>query len=55
MFDLTGPQWDDEWMRKLKKKDYDLWKEIVINEYINQNNTSLTKEQLLQWFDIPDE
>ena len=55
MFDLTGTQWDDEWMWQLKKRNYNLWKEIVINEYINQNDTNLTKEQLLQWFGMPDE
>ena len=52
MFDLTGTQWDDDWMWSLKRKNNLLWKEIVINEYIKQNDTNLSKEQLMQWFDM---
>jgi hypothetical protein len=52
MFDLTGTQWDDDWMWCLKRKNNLLWKEIVINEYIKQNDTNLSKEQLMQWFDM---
>ena len=35
-----------------KRKNNLLWKEIVINEYIKQNDTNLSKEQLMQWFDM---
>lgn len=52
MFDLTGTKWDDDWMWRLKRKNYLLWKEIVITEYIKQNVTNLSKEQLMRWFDM---
>ena len=52
MFDLTGTKWDDDWMWSLKRKNYLLWKEIVITEYIEQNDTNLSKDQLMEWFDM---
>jgi len=52
MFDIVGTQWDDEWMWKIKRKNKNLWKEIVIDEYIKQNDTNLSKDDLMQWFNL---
>ena len=50
---LTDSSWNDSWMWKVKRKNRELWIDIVVEEYIKREATTLSREELRQWFELP--